>query len=293
MKHFCLIVVIYWGLYPSVLANNEVDALITVKNNLSDPNGVLQTWNASNATPCLWKQVTCDQNSVTKIYLGDASLSGVLSPQIGQLKNLVVLEFYGNDISGPIPSEIGNLAKLQKLDLYFNNFSGQIPSSLGNLLRLQYLRLNNNSLSGDIPASLTALSDLQVLDLSTNDLSGEVPSNGSFLHFTPLSFANNPSLQGKSVESPCFLPYVKCNNIFPEPAPEPPSPAPAPALPPPSANSPSHAVIGLISVIGAVTVGFASFGFWWFLYRRRQKYSDNIFGEHCTVQCVMLEFLRC
>ncbi|KAJ4899029.1 BRASSINOSTEROID INSENSITIVE 1-associated receptor kinase 1 [Raphanus sativus] len=171
--------------------NAEGDALSALKNSLSDPNKVLQSWDATLVTPCTWFHVTCSpDNSVTRVDLGNANLSGQLVAQLGQLPNLQYLELYSNNITGPIPEQLGNLTELVSLDLYLNNLSGPIPSSLGRLKKLRFLRLNNNSLSGEIPRSLTAVSSLQVLDLSNNPLTGDIPVNGSFSLFTPISFAN-------------------------------------------------------------------------------------------------------
>ncbi|KAJ6682536.1 SOMATIC EMBRYOGENESIS RECEPTOR KINASE 1 [Salix koriyanagi] len=155
------------------------DALRNLRVNLQDPNNVLQSWDPTLVNPCMWLHVTCNNhNSVVRVDLGNAALSGQLVPQVGQLKNLQYLELYGNNISGPIPSDLGNLTNLDS-------------------------RLNNNSLSGSIPMSLTKITALQVLDLSNNRLTGPVPDNGSFSLFTPISFVNNLGLCGPVTGKPC------------------------------------------------------------------------------------------
>ncbi|KAH0900894.1 hypothetical protein HID58_040397 [Brassica napus] len=183
--------VLVFDLVLRTSGNAEGDALSALKNSLSDPNKVLQSWDATLVTPCTWFHVTCNSdNSVTRVDLGNANLSGQLVTQLGQLPNLQYLELYSNNITGPIPEQLGNLTELVSLDLYLNNLSGPIPSSLGRLQKLRFLRLNNNSLSGEIPRSLTAVLSLQVLDLSNTRLTGDIPVNGSFSLFTPISFAN-------------------------------------------------------------------------------------------------------
>ncbi|KAE9446931.1 hypothetical protein C3L33_21161, partial [Rhododendron williamsianum] len=171
------------------------DALNALKTNLADPNNVLQSWDPTLVNPCTWFHVTCNSdNSVTRVDLGNANLSGQLVPQLGQLPNLQYLELYSNNISGRVPNELGNLTNLVSLDLYLNVLSGPIPDTLGNLQRLRFLydrRLNNNTLSGPIPVILTTIESLQVLDLSNNRLTGDIPINGSFSLFTPISFQNN------------------------------------------------------------------------------------------------------
>ncbi|XP_076891191.1 uncharacterized protein LOC143542505 [Bidens hawaiensis] len=179
----------------SVYGNSEGDALYALKNQLKDPDNVMQSWDPTLVNPCSWYHVTCnDENSVTRIDLGNANLSGELVPQLGQLANLQFLEIFGNNITGIIPNEIGNLTNLLSLDLYLNRLHGYIPTTLGNLQKLIFLRLNDNALNGTIPYSLTTIATLQVIDLTNNSLSGYVPRNGSFALFSHLSFDNNPKL---------------------------------------------------------------------------------------------------
>ncbi|XP_028089485.1 BRASSINOSTEROID INSENSITIVE 1-associated receptor kinase 1-like isoform X2 [Camellia sinensis] len=188
-------------------SGNAEDALNVLKTNLTDPNNALQSWDATLVNPCTWYRVTCNsENSVTRVELGNANLSGQLVPELGLLLNLQYLELYSNNISGRIPIELGNLTSLVSLDLYLNNLSGIIPDTLGRLQKLHFLRLNNNTLSGTIPMSLTTINSLQVLDLSNNHLTGVVPVNGSFQLFTSSSFRNNNLTIPPTPPSPPFSP---------------------------------------------------------------------------------------
>ncbi|KAH7845800.1 hypothetical protein Vadar_006187 [Vaccinium darrowii] len=120
--------------------NFYCDFLNSFRVNLEDPNNVLQNWDPTLVNPCTWHHVTCNyDNSVTRVDLGNAALSGQLVPQLGMLKNLQYLELFNNNISGPILSDLGNLTNLVSLDLYSNSFSGEIPDTLGNLLTLRFL----------------------------------------------------------------------------------------------------------------------------------------------------------
>ncbi|KAG0470119.1 hypothetical protein HPP92_016819 [Vanilla planifolia] len=121
-----------------VLANMEGDALHSLRTNLYDPNNVLQSWDPTLVNPCTWFHVTCNNdNSVIRVDLGNAALSGTLVSQLGELKNLQYL--------GTIPPELGNLANLVSLDLYLNNFIGAIPDTLGNLSGLRFLLVKDVS----------------------------------------------------------------------------------------------------------------------------------------------------
>ncbi|KAK7400293.1 hypothetical protein VNO78_11497 [Psophocarpus tetragonolobus] len=190
-----------------VSANTEGDALFALKNSMSDPNSVLQSWDSTLVTPCTWFHVTCNnENSVTRVDLGSANLSGQLVSQLGQLPNLQYLELYSNNITGTIPDELGSLTNLVSLDLYMNNLTGSIPEKLADLKKLRFLRLNNNTLFGKIPMRLTTVNSLQVLDLSNNNLTGDVPVNGSFSSFTPISFRNNQYLNNATIPTPPAAP---------------------------------------------------------------------------------------
>ncbi|PWZ46249.1 LRR receptor kinase BAK1 [Zea mays] len=136
------------GVSP-VVANTEGDALYSLRQSLKDNNNVLQSWDPTLVNPCTWFHVTCNpDNSVIRLDLGNAQLSGPLVPQLGQLKNMQYLELYSNNISGPIPPELGNLTNLVSLDLYLNNFTGGIPDTLGQLSKLRFLFANNPNLCG-------------------------------------------------------------------------------------------------------------------------------------------------
>ncbi|XP_057441506.1 leucine-rich repeat protein 1-like [Lotus japonicus] len=193
---FCCVVSIYLTLVPFAVANSEGDALYAFKQSLSDPDNVLQSWDATLVSPCTWFHVTCQDNSVTRVDLGNLNLSGHLVPDLGNLHSLQYLELYENNIQGTIPEELGNLQSLISLDLYHNNVSGSIPSSLGNLKNLRFLRLNNNHLTGQIPKSLSTLPNLKVLDVSNNNLCGPIPTSGPFEHIPLDNFENNPRLEG-------------------------------------------------------------------------------------------------
>ncbi|EMS56669.1 Somatic embryogenesis receptor kinase 1 [Triticum urartu] len=272
-----------------VSANTEGDALYSLRQSLKDANNVLQSWDPTLVNPCTWFHVTCNtDNSVIRVDLGNAQLSGALVSQLGQLKNLQYLELYSNNISGTIPLELGNLTNLVSLDLYLNKFTGGIPDTLGQLLKLRFLpagsndyflallvgmiliyfflgmstwnnsRLNNNSLSGQIPQSLTNISTLQVLDLSNNNLSGAVPSTGSFSLFTPISFGNNPNLCGPGTTKPC-----------PGAPPFSPPPPFNPPTPPAAQGDPkTGAIAGGVAAGAALIFAVPAIGF--ALWRRRK-----------------------
>ncbi|GLJ16790.1 hypothetical protein SUGI_0289190 [Cryptomeria japonica] len=121
-------------------ANTEADALIDLKKMLDDPQNVLGSWDPSLVNPCTWFHVTCNNDDhVIRVDLGNGGLSGTLSPRIGDLPNLQILDFSRNSLSGSLPPSLGNLKNLNFLDLSDNKFSGKIPTSLDQLSNLRLL----------------------------------------------------------------------------------------------------------------------------------------------------------
>ncbi|KAL2253619.1 protein NSP-INTERACTING KINASE 3 [Sesamum indicum] len=247
----------YSTLSPSGV-NYEVVALIAIKNDLRDPYNVLENWDANSVDPCSWRMVTCSQDGyVSALGLPSLSLSGTLSPGIGNLTNLQSVLLQNNEIMGAIPPVIGKLEKLQTLDLSNNKLTGDIPDSLGDLKNLNYLRLNNNSLTGPIPDSLTKVESLTLVDLSFNNLSGSLPKVSA----RTFKIIGNPLICGQNSQNNCSV-------VYPEPLSFPPD-----AVKDPSDSGAKHHVAiafgasfgGAFSII--IVVGLLV----WWRYRRNQQ----------------------
>lgn len=84
-----------------------------------------------------------DKTSTTELNLSNNSIDGALQSQIGQLKNLKVLDLSNNKFTG-VPAEIGQLADLEILNLSNNLLTG-LPNELGNLSKLKLLDLTGNN----------------------------------------------------------------------------------------------------------------------------------------------------
>ncbi|CAN1268593.1 Leucine-rich repeat protein 1 [Linum perenne] len=122
-------------------STSDQQALTSLRNSLSDPNHVLNSWDPTLVDPCTWFHVTCnDDNRVTRLDLLMEELSGPLVSDLGSLDQLQYLNLEDNRLNGSIPTELGNLKNLVALDLFNNSLSGSIPSSLGsNLQSLKFL----------------------------------------------------------------------------------------------------------------------------------------------------------
>ncbi|KAL4618781.1 hypothetical protein ACB092_06G034700 [Castanea dentata] len=90
----------------------------------------------------------CVSNSLEILDLSNAQLSGQLTIELGQFKNLVILSLGYNSISGPIPLSIGNLSSLRSLNLESNQINGTSTQNFGQLSKLWYLNICLNMLEG-------------------------------------------------------------------------------------------------------------------------------------------------
>ncbi|XP_042961134.1 probable LRR receptor-like serine/threonine-protein kinase At3g47570 [Carya illinoinensis] len=140
-------------------------------------------------------------SSLRELLLARNLFTGSLPMEIGNLKQLEVLDVSGNLLSGNITTEITKCSSLRNLSMASNNLTGSIPSSLGELTPLESLDLSFNDLSGPIPKELENLEVLKTLNLSFNQLEGQIPRNGVFVNLTWNSLQGNYKLCGFNQEA--------------------------------------------------------------------------------------------
>ncbi|KAK2639693.1 hypothetical protein Ddye_027488 [Dipteronia dyeriana] len=175
----------------------ERKALLSFKQDLTDPSNRLASWNGDGDC-CNWTGVVCDnftghvlqlrlQNpiefSVYKFFTSPdrtgaeyeaylrSQLGGRINPSLLDLKHLIHLDLRKNSFLGfQIPGFLGSLENLRYLDLSHAGFMGTIPQQLGNLSNLQYLDLNSYSSVNIVVAKQDEnLSGLQSPDLSSSN----------------------------------------------------------------------------------------------------------------------------
>lgn len=135
---------------------------------------------SSNTDPCYpksWKNISCFNDRVTKIQIGNQNLIGTLPPSIAILTCLVNFEIYRNNISCPLPSLKG-LSLLQRFNIHDNKFISMPLDFFSGMTSLQLVVLDRNPFiePWNLPDSLTDATNLVNFSASNVNLKGGVPS---------------------------------------------------------------------------------------------------------------------
>ncbi|CAK7323475.1 unnamed protein product [Dovyalis caffra] len=213
----------------------EVKALRDIKNSLIDINNNLSNWRRGDPCTANWTGVLCFNATkedgylhVRELQLLDMNLSGTLSPSLGQLSYMEILDFMWNNITGSIPREIGYIKSLviaheliylvldvdngvnvNRVDIatIAELHSTVVFSSI--LMELLFLQapewksidshMNNNSISGQIPPELSRLPSLVHFLLDNNNLSGTLPPELSELPKLLILQLDNNHFDGSTI----------------------------------------------------------------------------------------------
>ncbi|XP_055831106.1 putative receptor-like protein kinase At3g47110 [Solanum dulcamara] len=187
------------------ILGNQTDkfALLDLKSKITeDPQGLMDSWNAT-LNVCQWAGVTCGHKHqrVISLDLKGHRLAGTISPSIGNLSFLRILDISDNSFHGLIPPDLGQLIRLQTMNLSFNFLGGEIPFTLSRCANVVNLVLDHNILEGHIPTELGSLTKLEMLYLKNNNLTGNVPDSiGNLTSLTELYISYN-DLEGELPET--------------------------------------------------------------------------------------------
>ena len=147
--------------------------------------------------------------------LSGNDFEGIISSELGGLRELKFLDLHSNDFYGKIPSQFGELQDLEILQLYYNDFGGEIPPQLGELQSLEKLGLAHNDFNGEIPSELGDLESMTHLNLGGNYLEGGVPVEFSnLINLESFMLHNNALVDLPDLSSlPLTTFVVKGNNL--------------------------------------------------------------------------------
>ncbi|CAJ1947116.1 unnamed protein product [Sphenostylis stenocarpa] len=239
---FLVSLVLFTSGNDAVTIDSDKSALLRLKASLSDPAGVLSTWNSATGADsghCSWSGVICDANSrvvavnvtgnggnrtshpcsdfakfplygfgIRRACKGSkGSLFGNVSLNfnfITELTELRVLSLPFNALEGEIPEAIWGMEKLEVLDLEGNLISGNLPFRISGLRKLRVLNLGFNRIIGEIPSSIASIESLEVLNLAGNELNGSVPGFVGRLRGVYLSFNQLSGVIPREIGDNCW-----------------------------------------------------------------------------------------
>lgn len=164
----CLIFLLLFHEFLTIRSchDNEREALLSFKSQLSDPSKRLSSWEGKNC--CSWKGIICsDSLHVISINLRNPT-PNILFMNL----NAELVPVSDNSTSmalrGTLSPSLFSLSELVHLDLSYNDFllSGIPEEPFSNLSKLTYLNLSNSNFRGSINNQFVNLTSLVLLDLS-------------------------------------------------------------------------------------------------------------------------------
>jgi len=108
------------------LCDPRVSLLLEIAAGFMYPASLAEDWKGND--PCSFPGVICSQGNITGLTFTNKGLSGSISPAIGKISSLKVLNLANNNITGTVPEEVAALPSLTDVDLSNNNLYGKLPT---------------------------------------------------------------------------------------------------------------------------------------------------------------------
>ena len=137
-----------------------------------------------NADECTWYRIVCnDARVVQRILLFGLQLRGTLSPDLGLLSDLTVLNLNSNSLTGSLPSEIGLWLSMTNFNVSSNFLTGSLPSQIGSWTNITYFDVSRNGyldadtgITGSLPTEIGLWTKLSKFYVEYNEFTGSLPS---------------------------------------------------------------------------------------------------------------------
>ncbi|KAI4977411.1 hypothetical protein ZWY2020_057323 [Hordeum vulgare] len=179
---FGLAVVLLVSLASPTKSCNEQEksSLLQFLAGLSQDGGLTASWRR-NTDCCRWEGITCSPDgTITDVVLASRGIEGSISPFLGNLTGILLLNLSCNSLSGGLPLELVSSSNIIVLDVSFNRLTGglsELPSS-SSVQPLQVLNLSSNLFTGRIPSTIwEGMKSLVVLNASNNSFTGQIPQS--------------------------------------------------------------------------------------------------------------------
>lgn len=146
--------------------------------------GTIKSAWANDSACCQWVGVFCDDlkmgstssSRVTRLILPQKDLNGMISPSLGRLDQLKLLDLSFNLLKGELPVELSNLRQLEVLDLSHNLLIGSVSPLLTGMNSVRSINISSNSFEGNLFSVWRLYPRLSVLDVSNNSFTGQIHS---------------------------------------------------------------------------------------------------------------------
>eukprot|EP00698_Gefionella_okellyi_P024713 TRINITY_DN8799_c0_g1_i1.p1 TRINITY_DN8799_c0_g1~~TRINITY_DN8799_c0_g1_i1.p1 ORF type:complete len:967 (-),score=169.85 TRINITY_DN8799_c0_g1_i1:2-2902(-) len=159
----------------SFSGSSQRNALVNFGSDMGVENWLNNTgWN-SQSSECSWFGVTCQNETIVKLYLPSNNLVGSLSGDIASLTGLTWIDLRNNVLYGPLPVQWSVLTNVNTIVLGVNQLSGSIPAQWSTLTNMQYFAVGVNMISGTFSSCFSTWTQIEQLFLMVNQLTGPIP----------------------------------------------------------------------------------------------------------------------